>query len=122
MRPGSITLTSVANTGTVLSPKIDGNQLFGASFQAILSDNTSAGTLQLQSSNDPCGYGNLVQDFTPVNWINVPVSTSAVTVVAGTTQAVVYIPQNYVARFYRVSWVSTAGAGTITVNLFSMGA
>jgi hypothetical protein len=119
MRMAEATVLNATDTTNQTSQLIDGNQIIGASFQASFgTDTLAAGTLQLQASNDPNSNDNLVtSNITVTNWTNVPGST-ATAVVASGASAYVYLPVNFIARWYRLTWTHTGGAGTINVNMF----
>lgn len=119
MRNTDITLVNAATNATGNSAAVDSNQVIAVSFIANFSDAATTGTVQIQCSNDPAVAGNQAP-FTPTNWVNVPGATATGTVAAGATTAV-YVPVNFVAKWYRVSWTRTAGAGTYTINMNSVG-
>lgn len=111
-----------ANAGTSQnSLVIDASQIVSASFQIVSSSGSNAGSLQIQFSNDLStglatdSNGRLV----PTNWSNLG---SAVTVTGGGLQKV-EIPQSSYAgyRWLRAVWTPSAGAGTITVTVFTLG-
>lgn len=106
-------LSTVANTGTVASKAVPAEYLLGATVQATFTDNTAAGTLKLQGSNDP-------STVTPTNWNDVPNSSIAVT--AGATSCTPPLSAYLCYNWLRVVFVSSAGAGTITANLQTIGA
>lgn len=106
-----------ADTASHNFPAIDTNQVLALSVQASFSENTAAGTVKLQASNDFSTAGNLAGTFVPTNWVDIAGAT--VTVVAGAT---VLIPKTEVSYNYvRVVFTQTGGAGTMTVNVCSMG-
>lgn len=109
-----------SDAGSFTSDKLDSNQWYTSSFMAYFSENTAAGTIQLQFSNDP-PMGQPAANFTPVNWANVPGSTATATIVAGAS-GVVYTPSGFCARWLRVAFTRTGGAGTFSVSYNAIGA
>ena len=106
----------IANSGTSSTQAIDTTNTLRASAQAVFTDGTAAGILSLQGSNDQTNAGNLPADFTPTHWSTI-VSASATT--AG---AITMIPSTELSyRWIRIVFVSTGGAGTITVSLNTLG-
>ena len=66
-------MSAVSNNGNKESAHIDAQQVYGCSFVATFSDNAAAGTMKIQGSNDPCGFGNIAEDFTipmPPPWMS----------------------------------------------------
>jgi len=101
-------------SGNTTGLKISPAQWFGVSFMAYFSENTAAGTIQIQFSNDnPAGQTE--QNFVPTNWANVPGATATATVAAGAS-VVVYPPQGFFGRWYRITFTRTGGAGTFAVT------
>lgn len=118
MRAVQATILSASDASNQTSSVVDSNQLFSASFLASFgSDVTGAGTIQIQGSNDPTNVGNLAIDAVITNWVNVPGATATATVTAGAA-VYVYVPQGFMSRWLRVVFTRSAGAGTITINLF----
>src|ERR1700677_933458 len=105
--------TSDAVTGTT-GAKLSSGQWVYASFMAYFSEATASGTIQIQYSNDNAG-GQPDLDFTHTNWANVPGSTATATITSGATNTV-YIPNGFVARWYRIVFTRTGGAGTFAVT------
>lgn len=114
-------LNSVALSGSatsaVNSPKVDAGQLYVASFIATFTDSASAGAFKVQASNDICAYGNISQDFTPTNWVDIPSATATVTAGAA---AVIRI-SDLCFRWIRVVWTPTAGGGNISALINAQG-
>lgn len=111
-------LKAVDDSTNQTSAKIDGNQLFALSLVASFSDTTAAGSVKFQGSNDPTNASNIVADFTPTNWVDIPNGSVAVT--AGGQKTVQINPICY--RWYRVVWTQTTpGVGTLTVNVNEQG-
>lgn len=114
-------LNAADATATQHSLVIDASQVFSASFQITSSSGSNAGSLQVESSNDPANglatdsAGNLI----PVNWSSLG---SAATVTSGATKQI-DVPQSSYAgyRWLRVTWTPSAGAGTVTVNAVTLG-
>lgn len=108
---------TAADTGSVNFAAVDTNQIIAVSALATFSENTAAGTLKLQASNDHSAAGNLAGAFVPTNWVDI--SGATVTIVAG---ASVLIPKTEVCYNYiRLVFTRTGGAGTMQVNLCSLG-
>ena len=104
-----LALSAVANVGTPVSAAFDGRFVRYATVQASFSDVAAAGSLVLQGSNDP--------GPTLTNWTAIPASAFAVT--AGGVQLT---PVALIChQFIRVAFARTAGAGTITANLHTLG-
>ena len=101
-QPSASNQTSVA---------IDASQIFSASIQGVFSDNTAAGTLTLQASNDLIAAANLYSDTTPTNWTLIPNAT--VTVVAGAS-VLILVP---VCSFRSIRAVFTSTNGSATANV-----
>lgn len=100
-------LQSGPTTGNINGAPIPANQLFAASVLATFSENTAAGTIKLQASNDAPIAGQQAP-FAPVNWVDIPNATAAVT--AG---ASVLVPMTQLAyQWIRVVFARTGGAGT----------
>lgn len=119
MRNTDILLVNAATNATSNSAKVDANQLVAVSFVATFSDGATTGTIQIQCSNDVPPAGNQAP-FTPTTWVNVP-GTTATAAVASGAAVVVYVPPNFVAKWYRISWTRTAGAGTYSVLMNAAG-
>lgn len=110
------TSDATSQTGVKISP----SQWVYVSFMAVFSENTAAGTIQIQYSNDnPNGQPDEL--FVPTNWANVPGSTATATIVAGATNTV-YVPQAFCARWYRIVFTRTGGAGTFAVTYCAIAA
>lgn len=103
-------INAVANTGTVVSAAFDGTYLVNCTAQAKFTDAAAAGTLKIQCSNDPVN---------PTNWNDVPLATAAVASGALTMTPILSTPLCY--KWLRVSFTSSGGAGTLTVNAHGNG-
>lgn len=101
---------AITNTGTIVSPAVDSRFYTAATVQAKFTDATAAGTLTLQGSNDPTS---------PTNWNNIPNLTATVASGALTTTPTAAAPLCFM--WIRASFVSSAGAGTITAYLHANG-
>jgi hypothetical protein len=125
MRPSNTTVIPAGTTATTsqTSKVLDAGFVISASFQINSTNNTNAGTLQVQASNDPVstltsGIPNTGQP-SPSNWVNIG---SAATVTAGASAMVSIPSQTYAGyRWLRCVWTPTSGAGTITVNGYTLG-
>lgn len=106
-------------TGAITSGKIDARQVYAFSAGIISSDNTNAGTLKFQASNEPCPYGNVAAAFTPAaaSWFDIP--SASATIAAGATNKVAKTDACY--AWIRAVWTPSAGAGTLTVQLNTQG-
>ena len=108
----SVTINNLSTTST---QAFDATNTFRVSAQAAFTDGAAAGTLTLQVSNDQTNAGNVAFDFTPTHWSIVATQT----VTAG---ALTLIPSTELSyRWYRFTFASTGGAGTITVLVNSLG-
>lgn len=107
---------AAANASANSSP-IDASAMVGFSVQASFTDAAAAGTLKVQFSNDHYGSGNLPFDFTPTNWSDI--TGASVVVAAGAVSAILFTNVSY--QWLRLVWTRTAGAGTFTATLKSIG-
>lgn len=64
----SVLLNNVLMNANIQSPKIDMNQIYKISIQAVVGTGTATGDLQIQVSNDICPNGLAPDNFTPTNW------------------------------------------------------
>ena len=103
-----------SDTASVTGTKISPAAWVYVSFMAYFDEATAAGTIQIQFSNDNPG-GNSEENFVPTHWANVPGAEATATIVAGAT-GTVYLPQNFVGRWYRIVFTRTGGAGTFAVT------
>ncbi len=110
-----------ATTNPLNSGKIDIRQVYSLSLIMNSSNNTNAGTVKLQASNDICAFGNVVSAFTPTNWVDIPAAMidGSGTVAAGATVTLVVKQIPY--AWLRAVWTPSAGAGTITAIVNSQG-
>ena len=102
----------INNASTTSTQAIDCTNTLRGSAQAVFSDPAAAGTLEFQASDDQTNAGNLPADFTPTHWSVIP--GTAQTVTAGATTLIPYTEFSY--RWVRVTFISTGGAGTITIS------
>lgn len=119
MRPSNPTIiNALAATSSQTSTLIDASFIISASFQVISSSGSNSGSLQVQYSDDPISVVNL-NGGAPVNWKNLG---TAATVTSGGI-ADVQLPQSTYAgyRWLQAVWTPSSGAGTITVNAFTIG-
>lgn len=99
--------TVLINSGAV---DVSASVILGV--QAVFTDGAAAGALKLQVSND------LVQQASQiVNWTDFPAAT--VTVVAGAAPYLRVV--DFVGQWARLVWTPTAGAGTFTARLKTIG-
>jgi hypothetical protein len=118
MRNETITVLSASDATSQNSAAITTGQILYASFHAVFSDTTAAGTVQVQASNDIPTGSALLGNFVPTNWTNV--ANASATVTAGGS-FLIPIPIN-LYRWLRVTWTETTpGVGTITVNMNAFG-
>lgn len=101
---------AVANTGTVTSAAVDARFLCSATVQAKFTDNTAAGSLKLQGSND---------SVSPANWNDV--ANSSATVASGALTTTPLLTPILCYQWIRAVFVSSGGAGTITAYLHANG-
>lgn len=111
MSPANETAISATNTGTITSAAVVSRFVLAATAQAVFTDAAAAGTLKLQGSNDATS---------PTHWNDIANATT--TVVAGATATTPLLAANLCYQWIRVVWTSSAGAGTVTVNLHTVGA
>ncbi len=115
MRDLNFTLVNaVSDAASFNSSKIDCSHVVSASFHIFFSDVAFAGSVKIQASNDPCGYGNLALDFTPSHWVDIP--SKSVTATAG---GAFLIEIDYMKfRWVRaVVTQTTPGSGTVSINV-----
>lgn len=110
--------TTTSSAATFNGAQIDASQMYQASITSIFTDVASTGTVKLQMSNAPCTTGTQTQSFTvPSNsWQDIPNATSTVT--AGVAPPII-LPV-VAARWIRVVFTRTGGAGTVTVTVFAI--
>jgi len=118
MKTVNTAIISDATNASTESVAIDTLQVYAASFMAVFTDNSAAGTLKLQFSNDVSKSQNLPSGWTPTNWLDVPSAT--VTVSSGATSSIP-MPLSFSYRWLKLVWTRTGGAGTFTVNMNSQG-
>lgn len=118
MRNLCLNILSGDDSGSVTGGKIDANQLVSASFLGYFGDNTAAGTLKIQFSNDPTVSGNLAADFTPVNWADIPNASAAVS--SGASVAILIANMSF--RWIRAVYTrSGGGSTTVQCNMNALG-
>lgn len=110
MRNVCVEILSAFDSSSTFGEKIDANQLVTGSFQFYFGDANAAGTCKIQSSNDPCNYGNVAANFTPTNWIDIPNITADTT--SGAAKLLKIDTMNF--RWVRAVYLSTA-AGVQTI-------
>jgi hypothetical protein len=111
---------SASDTASQTSAAIDSQQLMGASFHIYFGDNTVAGSVKLQASNDICATNYSAQyNFVPTNWVDIP--SASVSIVAGAPELITLPNTSTMYRFMRVVYTfSSGGSSTINVNMFAM--
>lgn len=112
--PNGLIINAVSDAADATSDAIRAWQWVYVSFMAYFSESTAAGTIQIQYSNDPLN-GQVPSQFTPTNWADVPGSTATATVTSGGT-VTVYVPNGFVAQWYRIKFTRSGGAGTFSVS------
>lgn len=120
MRPSNPQIILAANaTTSQISEILDANQIVSASFQIVSSSGSNSGSLQVQFSNDPPStLANVEGVPVPVNFSNLG---TAATVTAGAIANVQIAQSSYAGyRYLRAVWTPSSGAGTITVNAFTI--
>jgi phage tail sheath gpL-like len=119
VRQQSIVILTGDSSAGINGSAIDANQFVNLSVQVISSVNTVAGTLKLQISNDaPIGITTRNQ-FTPVNYVDLPSAT--VTIAAGAPG--MFSVANIAVGYLRAVWTPDGGGstGTITAQMSSVG-
>lgn len=113
LRPNNpILFNAVTNSSTKTSAVIDAAFILQGTIIATFSDGAAGGTLVLQGSNDPASQTPGGEG--PQTWVSVP--NTSQTVASGATTL---IPLTQLCfRWLRLSWTSSAGAGTI--NAYGM--
>lgn len=113
MRRNSVNILSGADYSNQTGSQIDCNQLVSASFHIFFGDATAGGVIKLQVSNDICRFGNIPQNFTVINWADLP--NASATVASGAPKIITITSITY--RWLRAIWTSTAaGVQTILVH------
>ena len=106
-----LAIDAATNTGTVTSDAYPAQFLVGATAQASFTDNTAAGSLKLQGSNDP---------KSPTNWSDIP--STATAVASGATTATPPLAAYLCYQWIRVAFVRSGGAGTLSAYLHTWSA
>jgi hypothetical protein len=101
---------AVLIAGSPVSIAIGSNNSFNATVQATFTDAAAAGTLKLQSSNDP---------INPTHWNDI--TGASIAVAAGATVTTPGVANHLCYPFIRAVFTRTAGAGTITAYLQTTG-
>lgn len=117
MKYANVNVLSGSDASSINGAQIDANQLISSSFMIYFGDATAAGTVKIQASNDVCAYGNLAQDFTVTNWVDIPNAT--VTIASGAS-ALITIPQMAYRWIRPVYTRSGGGSSTINVVMFAL--
>lgn len=118
MRSLNYTIMNATNAAsTANSSIVDCYNLVSISAIASYSSDTLAGSLKFQASNDISTANNLAVDQTPSVWVDIP--NASATVVAGASVIIPKIDLCY--RWVRLVWTPSAGTGTLTVNIDSLG-
>lgn len=121
MRNLCTTILSGLDSGSLTGSAIDTNQTISASFQFATTDSASAGTVKIQASNDnpnPSGKASLTPTFVPTNWTDIPNAT--ITYTASTTSGLILIPVMSFRYIRAVFTETTAGSGTLSVQMNSL--
>lgn len=110
-------ILNATNASTEFSA-IPTGQIYSATFIAVFTDDSAAGTLKIQASNDQCPSGNLPSGWVPINWVDVPDAT--VTIESGET-SMVPMPLSISYQWIRLVWARSDGAGTISIFINAQG-
>ncbi len=97
-------ITAQTNTGTVDSAAIHAKFITSLSAQGVFTDNSAAGTLKLQWSNDVVA---------PTHWTDI--ASSSISVTAGGTVGTIVLPCCF--EWIRVTYTRSGGAGTFSVRV-----
>lgn len=120
MRNLVTTIASASDATSFNGAAVDTNQTFSASFQFSMTDSASAGTVKIQASNDnpaSTGASGPTPTFIPTNWSDIP--SASVTYTASTTQGIILVPVMSFRYIRAVFTQTTAGSGTMTINMCS---
>ena len=119
MRPSNpILMNALPATSSQTSVLLPTQFVVMASFQVISSNTGNAGTVQFQFSNDPDAVVN-ANGAKPVNWSNLG---SPITITAGALNSIQFPQSSYAGyKFIQAVWTPSSGAGTITINGFTIG-
>ena len=96
----------INNASTTSTPPIDTSNVGTISAQAVFTDGAAAGSMEFQGSND------VSETNAPTHW---SVIGTPATVAAGATTMLPELSVTY--RYTRVTFISSGGAGTITVSV-----
>ena len=111
-------MSAVANTGTKHSQTLDAGFIVTGSITAVFTDNTAAGTLLIEASNDQ--PDNLAKDSSgnpiPVNWFTVKNGAASMSAVVASGATTNISAQWLNFRWLRATWTQSGGAGTLTVT------
>jgi hypothetical protein len=113
-------IIAASDTASHTSVAIDSQQLLGASFHIYFGDNTVAGSVKIQASNDICPTNySAVYNFTPTNWVDIP--SASVSIVAGAPELITLPNTSTMYRWMRVVYTfSSGGSSTLNVNMFAV--
>lgn len=112
MKFTNCTVLSAPDNASANGIQIEASQLYAASFHAHFGDNTAAGTIKLQASNDLCEVFYLPSTFTVTNWVDIP--NQSATITSGASALLTLTTCTY--RWLRVVYTSSSG-GSTTVNI-----
>ncbi len=121
MRQESILILSALDDVTRTGGKFDASQLVNMSFHVFASDAQVGGTVKIQASNDPVPTGALRNQFTPTNWVDIPNASITLTAASGNVPGLIILPNVAVGWIRAVFTQTTAGNGTIKVNMNGVG-
>lgn len=113
MRQVQVQILSGDDSGNITGSALDVNQIVSASFAPVCGDNTAAGTLKLQVSNDLVS-NNSRQNFTPTNWCDIPNATSTISAGVGPAIVIGNMCFSYIRAVYTRS---SGGTTTLKVNM-----
>lgn len=103
---------SQSQTGTIY---LDVNQIVNLTFQTIMGDVSSNGTVKIQGSNDEPTNGNR-QTFTPTHWSDIPNATSSISSGVGP----LIVISNVSCQYMRAVYTKSSG-GTTTITVIANG-
>ncbi len=112
-------IISAPDTASHTSAAIDSQQLIGASFHIYFGDNTVAGSVKIQASNDVCSTNySATFNFAPTHWVDIP--GASVSIIAGAPELITLPNTSTMYRWMRVVYTfSSGGSSTINVNMFA---
>lgn len=114
MRVVCTTIINSEDGEAMNGPPIDTSQLYSASFQAVFTDLTAAGTFKLQASNDPTGQDRRV--FQPTNWTDIPNATITITAGVGPILPLPSMTYSFIRAVWTPSDEPESGGAILNMN------